>query len=151
MHTHTHTHTFTQYPHPPTHNYTLVYTYMHAHALSHMNTQLTTHTRTHTHTVLPYLLPLVVTPDPWLRHGALHAVYQVTSSLHILRSSQLHPSTSPPPPTLTDILGERLVQGLTDVVPQVWSCDCHMIYTHLPCTCVYVCICTYMYSMYMDM
>lgn len=58
--------------------------------------------------VLPYLLPLVVAPDPRLRHGALHAVAEVTSSLYSLHSH-----------SLPALLGEGLVQQLMDVVPQV--------------------------------
>ena len=60
--------------------------------------------------VLPYLLPLVVAPDPRLRHGALHAVAEVTSSLYSLHSH-----------SLPALLGEGLVQQLMDVVPQVMT------------------------------
>ena len=61
--------------------------------------------------VLPHLLPLVVTSDPRLRHGALHAVAEVALSLHTLRCSPSHP--------LSAVLGEELVRQLVDIVPQV--------------------------------
>lgn len=57
----------------------------------------------------------MVTSDPWLRHGALHAVSEVASSLHHLHSS-------PSPPTLTDTLGADLVQELIAIVPKVGVC-----------------------------
>lgn len=59
---------------------------------------------------LPYLLSLVVTTDPRLRHGALCAVGEVTSSLYSLHS-QSFPAG----------LGEKLVLQLVDVVPQVMT------------------------------
>ena len=61
--------------------------------------------------VLPHLIPLVVTSDPRLRHGALHAVAEITSSLHSLHCSPSH--------SLLAVLGEGLVEQLVDLVPQV--------------------------------
>lgn len=68
-------------------------------------------------TVLPSLIPLVVTSDPWLRHGALHAVSEVVISLYHLHSS-------PSPHTLTDTLGAHLVQDLIAIVPKVGVSAC---------------------------
>lgn len=61
--------------------------------------------------VLPSLLSLVMTSDPRLRHGALHAVADVTTSLHRLLCSPSH--------SLSAVLGEGIVQQLVDIVPQV--------------------------------
>lgn len=60
--------------------------------------------------VLPYLLPLVVTTDPRLRHGALCAVAEVIAALYSLHSN-----------SFPAILGEKLVQQLVDVVPLVMA------------------------------
>ena len=68
-------------------------------------------------TVIPSLIPLVVTSDPWLRHGALHAVSEVVISLYHLHSS-------PSPHTLTDTLGAHLVQELIAIVPKVGVSAC---------------------------
>ncbi len=64
--------------------------------------------------VLPSLLPLVTNPDPSIRHGALHAVAEVTHALSKLAVSQGN--------TLTGYLGEETVQALRDLVPRVSVC-----------------------------
>ena len=75
--------------------------------------------------VLPHLLSLVVTSDPRLRHGALHAVAEVTASLHSLHCSPSH--------SLSAVLGEGLVQQLVDLVPQVRGLCCAGPLCELPC------------------
>ena len=58
--------------------------------------------------VIPKLLPLVVSVDPRMRHGALHAVTQMTTALCSLKCSPV-----------SAVLGENLVQQLVQLVPQV--------------------------------
>ena len=62
--------------------------------------------------VLPKLLPLALAADPRLRHGALHALTEVTTCLCSLRC--------PPSNPVSAVLGEELVQQLVDLVPQVY-------------------------------
>jgi len=61
--------------------------------------------------VLPSLLPLVTTPDPSLRHGALHAAAEVTHALY----KQAQSSNT----TLDKYLGTDVTSALAEVVPRV--------------------------------
>ncbi len=62
-------------------------------------------------TVLPSLLLLVTDPDHSLRHGALHAVSELTHALYEHAVSQGS--------DLTGYLGEHTVQALRELVPRV--------------------------------
>jgi hypothetical protein len=58
--------------------------------------------------VIPKLLPLIVSVDPRMRHGALRAVTQMTTALCSLKSSPV-----------SAVLGENLVQQLVQLVLQL--------------------------------
>ena len=62
-------------------------------------------------TVLPSLLPLVTTPDPSLRHGALHAVAELTFALY--EHAQEKGSS------LVALLGQQTVDSLVAIAPRV--------------------------------
>lgn len=64
-----------------------------------------------TYAVLPSLLPLVTTPDPSLRHGALHAVAELTHALY----TQAQSSNT----TLDKYLRTDVTSALAEVVPRV--------------------------------
>ena len=61
--------------------------------------------------VLPSLLPLVTTPDPSLRHGALLAVAEITHALYKQAQSR--------EVTLEGYLGAEVTLALTRLVPRV--------------------------------
>ncbi|XP_064407047.1 tubulin-specific chaperone D-like isoform X2 [Halichondria panicea] len=59
--------------------------------------------------VLPSLLPLVMSPDPALQHGALRAVSELTFALYELDSSS----------TLQQTLGDDIIAQLLDIAPKL--------------------------------
>ena len=63
--------------------------------------------------VLPSLLPLVTTPDPSLRHGALLATAELSHALYL----QAKGASS----ALGEYLGQRTTEGLVGLVPRVRS------------------------------
>lgn len=56
-------------------------------------------------------MPLVTTPDPSLRHGALLAVAEITHALYKETQSR--------EVTLEKYLGAKIISALTQVVPRV--------------------------------
>lgn len=61
--------------------------------------------------MLPSLLPLVTTPDPSLRHGALYAVAELTHGL-----SEHAQSTNQ---SLAEFLGQEIISELINIAPRV--------------------------------